>query len=428
MKIEKMTVDAVRNLLSEWDQGEATSHQAIETQVSEMLQKIKIEGDTAIRSYTETYDHVTLADFRVSEAEIDAAYQSVEPAFIEAMTHAKRNITSYHEQQKRHNYMDANEPGIIRGQLIRPIAAVGVYVPGGTAAYPSSVLMNVLPAKIAGVPRITMVTPPSETGVNPYILAAAKIAGVTEVYQVGGVQAIAALAYGTESITAVDKIVGPGNVYVATAKKQVFGQVGIDMIAGPSEVVVVADAFANPRFIAADLLSQAEHDQRSRVILVTPSLQQATAVAAEVEKQLRDLPREAIAREAIATYGTAIVVNSLAEAFEVGNVIAPEHLEVQVTDAMSHLAAIHNAGSIFLGAYASEPLGDYLAGPNHVLPTSGTARFFSGLNVDDFCKKSSFISYTKDALKRDMDDVIYLAEKEGLDAHARAIKIRFEEE
>lgn len=428
MKIEKMTVDAVRNLLSEWDHGEATSHQAIETQVSEMLQKIKIEGDTAIRSYTETYDHVTLADFRVSEAEIDAAYQSVEPAFIQAMTHAKRNITSYHEQQKRHNYMDANEPGIIRGQLIRPIAAVGVYVPGGTAAYPSSVLMNVLPAKIAGVPRITMVTPPSETGVNPYILAAAKIAGVTEVYQVGGVQAIAALAYGTESITAVDKIVGPGNVYVATAKKQVFGQVGIDMIAGPSEVVVVADAFANPRFIAADLLSQAEHDQRSRAILVTPSLQQATAVAAEVEKQLRDLPREAIAREAIATYGTAIVVNSLAEAFEVVNVIAPEHLEVQVTDAMSHLAAIHNAGSIFLGAYASEPLGDYLAGPNHVLPTSGTARFFSGLNVDDFCKKSSFISYTKDALKRDMDDVIYLAEKEGLDAHARAIKIRFEEE
>ncbi|SPP26142.1 histidinol dehydrogenase [Brochothrix thermosphacta] len=428
MKIEKMTVDAVRNLLSEWDQGEATSHQVIETQVSEMLQKIKIEGDTAIRSYTETYDHVTLADFRVSEAEIDAAYQSVEPAFIQAMTHAKRNITSYHEQQKRHNYMDANEPGIIRGQLIRPIAAVGVYVPGGTAAYPSSVLMNVLPAKIAGVPRITMVTPPSETGVNPYILAAAKIAGVTEVYQVGGVQAIAALAYGTESITAVDKIVGPGNVYVATAKKQVFGQVGIDMIAGPSEVVVVADAFANPRFIAADLLSQAEHDQRSRAILVTPSLQQATAVAAEVEKQLRDLPREAIAREAIATYGTAIVVNSLAEAFEVVNVIAPEHLEVQVTDAMSHLAAIHNAGSIFLGAYASEPLGDYLAGPNHVLPTSGTARFFSGLNVDDFCKKSSFISYTKDALKRDMNDVIYLAEKEGLDAHARAIKIRFEEE
>nr|WP_244878424.1 histidinol dehydrogenase [Brochothrix thermosphacta] len=423
-----MTVDAVRNLLSEWDQGEATSHQAIETQVSEMLQKIKSEGDTAIRSYTETYDHVTLADFRVSEAEIDAAYQSVEPAFIQAMTHAKRNITSYHEQQKRHNYMDANEPGIIRGQLIRPIAAVGVYVPGGTAAYPSSVLMNVLPAKIAGVPRITMVTPPSETGVNPYILAAAKIAGVTEVYQVGGVQAIAALAYGTESITAVDKIVGPGNVYVATAKKQVFGQVGIDMIAGPSEVVVVADAFANPRFIAADLLSQAEHDQRSRAILVTPSLQQATAVAAEVEKQLRDLPREAIAREAIATYGTAIVVNSLAEAFEVVNVIAPEHLEVQVTDAMSHLAAIHNAGSIFLGAYASEPLGDYLAGPNHVLPTSGTARFFSGLNVDDFCKKSSFISYTKDALKRDMNDVIYLAEKEGLDAHARAIKIRFEEE
>lgn len=428
MKIEKMTVDAVRNLLSEWDQGEATSHQAIETQVSEMLQKIKIEGDTAIRSYTETYDHVMLADFRVSEAEIDAAYQSVEPAFIQAMTHAKRNITSYHEQQKRHNYMDANEPGIIRGQLIRPIAAVGVYVPGGTAAYPSSVLMNVLPAKIAGVPRITMVTPPSETGVNPYILAAAKIAGVTEVYQVGGVQAIAALAYGTESITAVDKIVGPGNVYVATAKKQVFGQVGIDMIAGPSEVVVVADAFANPRFIAADLLSQAEHDQRSRAILVTPSLQQATAVAAEVEKQLRDLPREAIAREAIATYGTAIVVNSLAEAFEVVNVIAPEHLEVQVTDAMSHLAAIHNAGSIFLGAYASEPLGDYLAGPNHVLPTSGTARFFSGLNVDDFCKKSSFISYTKDALKIDMNDVIYLAEKEGLDAHARAIKIRFEEE
>lgn len=428
MKIEKMTVDAVRNLLSEWDQGEATSHQAIETQVSEMLQKIKIEGDTAIRSYTETYDHVTLADFRVSETEIDAAYQSVEPAFIEALAHAKRNITSYHEQQKRQNYMDANEPGIIRGQLIRPIAAVGVYVPGGTAAYPSSVLMNVLPAKIAGVPRITMVTPPSETGVNPYILAAAKIAGVTEVYQVGGVQAIAALAYGTESITAVDKIVGPGNVYVATAKKQVFGQVGIDMIAGPSEVVVVADAFANPLFIAADLLSQAEHDQRSRAILVTPSLQQATAVAAEVEKQLRDLPREAIAREAIATYGTAIVVNSLAEAFEVVNVIAPEHLEVQVTDAMSHLAAIHNAGSIFLGAYASEPLGDYLAGPNHVLPTSGTARFFSGLNVDDFCKKSSFISYTKDALKRDMNDVIYLAEKEGLDAHARAIKIRFEEE
>ncbi|EUJ37002.1 histidinol dehydrogenase [Brochothrix campestris] len=428
MKQIQTNASGAKQLLADWETAETADIEAIERQVSEMIATVRADGDTALHAYTEQFDGLTLPRFRVAQTEIDAAYAAVEPAFITALEHAQRNIVSYHEQQKRTSFMDTPASGIIRGQLIRPLEAVGVYVPGGTAAYPSSVLMNVIPAKIAGVPRIAMVTPPGKTGVNRYILAAAKIAGVDEVYALGGVQAIAALAYGTESVPAVDKIVGPGNMYVATAKKQVYGQVSIDMIAGPSEIVVIADEQANPRYIAADLLSQAEHDVRSRALLVTTSETLATAVTAEIERQLITLPRAAIAKAAIDSYGTAFIASSLTEAFAIVNAIAPEHLEVQVEGAFEYLPLIKHAGSIFLGAYASEPLGDYLAGPNHVLPTSGTARFFSGLNVDDFCKKSAYISYTKEALARDKDDVIYLATKEGLDAHARAIAIRFEEE
>lgn len=428
MKQIRTNANGAKQLLADWETAETADIEAIERQVSEMIATVRADGDAALHAFTEQFDGLTLTQFRVAQTDIDAAYAAVEPAFITALEHAQRNIVSYHEQQKRTSFMDTPESGVIRGQLIRPLEAVGVYVPGGTAAYPSSVLMNVIPAKIAGVPRIAMVTPPGKTGVNRYILAAAKIAGVDEVYALGGVQAIAALAYGTESVPAVDKIVGPGNVYVAMAKKQVYGQVSIDMIAGPSEIVVIADEAANPRYIAADLLSQAEHDIRSRALLVTTSATLAEAVTVEIERQLRTLPRAAIAKAAIDRYGTAFITESLTEAFAIVNAIAPEHLEVQVEGAFDYLPLIKNAGSIFIGAYASEPLGDYLAGPNHVLPTSGTARFFSGLNVDDFCKKSAYISYTKEALARDKEDVMYLAMKEGLDAHARAIAIRFEEE
>ncbi|WP_185416541.1 histidinol dehydrogenase [Listeria booriae] len=399
-----------------------------EAAVKAIIAEVRANGDDALFRFTERFDEVKLTDFKVPQDALEQALDQVEPEFIEALEQAKANILSYHQKQKQSGFIDTEKNGVLRGQLIRPLETAGIYVPGGTAAYPSSVLMNILPAKIAGVPRIIMVTPPGKDGMNPHILAAAAIAGADEVYQIGGAQAIAALAFGTDSIPKVDKIVGPGNLFVALAKREVFGIVDIDMIAGPSEIVVVADATANPRFVAADLLSQAEHDKLARAILITTSEQFGVSVADEVEKQLQTLPRVEIATASIANFGQVIVTETLADAFEIMNEIAPEHLEIQLENAIDYLSYVKNAGSVFLGAYASEPLGDYFAGPNHVLPTSGTARFFSPLGVADFCKRTSFISYTKEALAKEKDAIVLLAEKEGLTAHARAIQIRFEEE
>ncbi len=400
----------------------------MEEVVKAILADVKENGDRALAHYTEKFDHVALSEFRLSAADIENGFQQTAPEVIEALELAKANIVSFHEKQKQTGFVDAEKSGVIRGQLVLPMETVGIYVPGGTARYPSSVLMNALPAQIAGVKRIVMVTPSGPEGIPSAILAAAKIAGVDEIYQIGGAQAIAALAYGTESIPKVDKIVGPGNIFVATAKKILFGQVAIDMIAGPSEVVVLADESANPRFIAADLLSQAEHDTLARAILITTSQDLAQRVQTEVATQLALLPREEIARQAIEKHSALFVVADIETQFALMNEIAPEHLEIQLNDPLSHLSRVKHAGSVFLGAYASEPLGDYLAGPNHVLPTSGTARFFSPLGVEDFIKRTAFISYTKEALALEKDAVMVLAREEGLEAHARAIQVRFEEE
>ncbi|WP_187998994.1 histidinol dehydrogenase [Listeria marthii] len=426
MKILTGTTASILNELKT-ETTTSTSHQ-VETTVKAIIEKVKTAGDQALLDYTTQFDGVNLTELRVSNTDIQAATTKVEPAFLEALHQAKANIESFHSKQKQHAFLDSEKDGVIRGQLIRPLSTVGVYVPGGTAAYPSSVLMNVLPAKIAGVERIVMITPPGKNGINPHVLAAAQLAGVDEIYQVGGAHGIAALAYGTESIPKVDKIVGPGNVYVATAKREVFGLVDIDMIAGPSEIVVLADETANPAFIAADLLSQAEHDTLARAILITTSENIAQLTRTEIAKQLEKLPRKAIAKESIETQGKIIIATNTKEMFDIMNEIAPEHLEVQLENPMNYLHQIKNAGSIFLGSYASEPLGDYFAGPNHVLPTSGTAKFFSPLGVEDFTKRSAFISYTKEALAKEKDAIILLANKEGLDAHAKAIQIRFEEE
>ncbi|AIS58967.1 histidinol dehydrogenase [Listeria ivanovii] len=406
----------------------ADTSATIGVQVKAIIQKVATDGDQALFDYTRQFDHVSIQNLRIPKETITTALAEVDEAFLEALKQAKANIESFHLKQQQTAFIDNEKPGVIRGQLIRPLEKVGVYVPGGTAAYPSSVLMNVLPAKIAGVKRIVMITPPGENGINPHVLAAAQIAGVDEIYQVGGAQGIAALAYGTESIPKVAKIVGPGNIYVATAKREVFGIVDIDMIAGPSEIVVLADDSANPAFIAADLLSQAEHDTLSRAILITTSEKIAKETQAEIYSQLASLPRKRIAAEAIRSEGKIILADNLADMFEIMNEIAPEHLEVQLENPMNYLHQIKNAGSIFLGSYASEPLGDYFAGPNHVLPTSGTAKFFSPLGVEDFTKRSAFISYTKEALAKEKEAIILLANKEGLDAHARAIQIRFKEE
>jgi histidinol dehydrogenase len=406
----------------------STDNQQVEARVKVILEAVREKGDQALKEYSEQFDQVVLQELLISKEQIEQAYQRVEKPVLEALEAAKANIISYHQKQKQNNFMDAEKNGVIRGQLVLPLERVGVYVPGGTAAYPSSVLMNVLPAKIAGVAEIIMVTPPSAAGVADVILAAAKIAGVDRIFQIGGAQAIAALAYGTETVPKVDKIVGPGNQYVATAKKQVFGLVGIDMVAGPSEIGIIADATANPAYIAADLLSQAEHDILARAILVTNSQELGTKVAAEVEKQLQTLPRKAIAQKAWDDYGQIIVVEEFAELFTVMNEIAPEHLEVQLPDPISYLSEIKNAGSIFLGAYACEPVGDYFSGTNHVLPTSGTAKFYSPLGVYDFVKYSQVTYYTKAALEEAKEAVTILARKEGLEAHARAVDYRFKEE
>ncbi len=426
MKIVQADLATAKKYLAQ--QVLASEEAQVEEVVKAILADVKENGDRALAHYTEKFDHVALSEFRLSAADIENGFQQTAPEVIEALELAKANIVSFHEKQKQTGFVDAEKSGVIRGQLVLPMETVGIYVPGGTARYPSSVLMNALPAQIAGVKRIVMVTPSGPEGIPSAILAAAKIAGVDEIYQIGGAQAIAALAYGTESIPKVDKIVGPGNIFVATAKKILFGQVAIDMIAGPSEVVVLADESANPRFIAADLLSQAEHDTLARAILITTSQDLAQRVQTEVATQLALLPREEIARQAIEKHSALFVVSDIETQFALMNEIAPEHLEIQLNDPFSHLSRVKHAGSVFLGAYASEPLGDYLAGPNHVLPTSGTARFFSPLGVEDFIKRTAFISYTKEALALEKDAVMVLAREEGLEAHARAIQVRFEEE
>ena len=401
--------------------------------VKRIIEDVRQDGDAAVLRYTEQHDRiqVELTQLRVDESELEAAYASVDAEFLSALRAAARNIRDFHEKQKRKTWVDLQADGSMIGQHVRPLKRVGVYVPGGKAAYPSSVLMNVIPAQVAGVPEIVMVTPPATAGVagiDPNILVAAAEAGVKEIYRVGGAQAVAALAYGTESIAPVDKIVGPGNIYVALAKRYVFGAVDIDSIAGPSEIVVLADDTADPQYVAADLLSQAEHDEMASAVLVTASRKLAEAVQAEVAAQLATLPKRAIADKSIEQHGAIVLVRDLAEGIDVVNRLAPEHLEVMTESPLDVAGRIENAGAIFLGAYSSEAVGDYFAGPNHILPTNGTARFSSPLNVDDFIKKSSLIYYSKQALLNNGDAIMTLARHEGLEAHARAIEIRLKKE
>jgi histidinol dehydrogenase len=401
--------------------------------VKQIVAAVKAEGDQAVLKYSKELDGVELvaSQLRVTEQELKAAYAKVEPAFVQAIVSAANNIRAFHSRQKRQSWMDVQQDGTILGQIMHPLQRVGVYVPGGKASYPSSVLMNVIPAQVAGVKEIVLVTPPAtggKEGIDPYILVAAAEAGVKEIYRVGGAQAIAALAYGTDTIKQVDKICGPGNIYVALAKREVYGAVDIDSIAGPSEIAVLADEYADPVYVAADLLSQAEHDEMACAILVTPSASFATACQQEVERQLAELPRQEIARASIRDYGVIIVVDSIEEGIDVINSIAPEHFELMVEEPMQYIGKVVNAGAIFVGAYSSEPVGDYFAGPNHIIPTNGTARFSSPVDVDDFIKKSSLIYYSKEALLRDGDTIIELARREGLEGHARAIEVRLAKE
>ncbi len=399
----------------------------VEAIVSGIIENVKKNGDAALKEYSEKFDKVTLDAIEVSKEEIDAAYASVDAEFIRILETAANNIKEFHSRQVRNSFVINEREGVVMGQKVMPIEKVGLYVPGGTAAYPSSVLMNCIPAKIAGCSEIVMVSPPTCGGrINPVILAAAKIAGVHRVFNVGGAQAVAALAYGTESVPKVDKIVGPGNAFVAEAKKQVFGQVAIDMIAGPSEILVVADGTCNPSFVAADLLSQAEHDKLASAVLVTDSEELASKVAEEIEKQIPMLLRADIARASIDANGKIIVAENLMSAIDIANEIAPEHLEICTDNPFDYLDKIKHAGSIFMGKNCPEALGDYLAGPNHTLPTSGTARFSSPLSVDDFVKKTQFTYFTADALEKVAKDVEYFATKEGLTAHARSAVIRFD--
>ena len=401
----------------------------VESIVTEIIENVKKDGDKALLSYCEKFDKAKLTSLQVTEEEINEAVNAVDPAFLEILEKAAANIRRFHQKQVRNSFIINDQPGVVIGQKIIPIDRAGLYVPGGTAAYPSTVLMDSIPAKIAGCREVVMVTPPNKDGkVNPVILAAAKIAGIDRIFKVGGAQAIAALAYGTESIPKVDKIVGPGNAYVAEAKKQVFGKVSIDMIAGPSEILIVADGATDPRHAAADLLSQAEHDTMASAVLVTDSEILAEAVQAELEIQIPQLERANIARASIDNNGKIIVADNLMQAIEIANEIAPEHLELCVDDPFDYLDSIRHAGSIFMGRNCPEALGDYFAGPNHTLPTSGTARFSSPLSVDDFIKKTQYTYYTRDALKQVAKDVAFFANAEGLTAHAKSAIIRTEDE
>ncbi|UWG96063.1 histidinol dehydrogenase [Dehalobacter sp. DCM] len=424
MKMIQKIQDVDLNKLINKSYGDDRS---LDEKVTEILKNVREQGDEALYMYLSAFDHVDLraSGLRVSPQEIAAAYAKVDDAYMQALRQAIDNIRNYHEKQKRTSWMDTSEDGTILGQMICPLQRVGIYVPGGTAAYPSSVLMNALPAAVAGVSEVVMVSPPLKDGsLLPEVLVAAAECGVSEIYKVGGAQAVAALAYGTETIARVDKITGPGNIFVTLAKKMVYGLVDIDMLAGPSEILILADDSGVPEELAADLLSQAEHDKLASAIVISPNAELLEKTVAEVERQLALLPRAEIARASWDTYGAAILVNDLQEGMDLVNRIAPEHFELTVREPFAWLGKVRNAGAVFMGRYSPEPVGDYFAGPNHILPTGGTARFYSVLNVDTFLKKISIINYSQEALQRDGEHIMLLARREGLEAHARAIGVR----
>ena len=430
MRIIGLNETSRKNILTDLLKRDPNQYSSYAETVQGILDDVKERGDEAVFSYTKQFDgaQITAETVRVTREEQEAAFAQIDPKLLDVMKKSKKNILAYHEKQRRQSWFDSQPDGTILGQKITALESVGVYVPGGKAAYPSSVLMNIIPAKVAGVERIVMVTPPGKDGnVNPVTLAAACLAGVTEVYKAGGAQAIGALAFGTQSIPRVNKIVGPGNIFVALAKKAVYGHVSIDSIAGPSEILVLADDSANPRFVAADLLSQAEHDELASAILVTTSMELAHSVANEVDRFVKQLSRKDILEKSLDNYGYILVADSMEDAIDTANEIASEHLEIVTRNPFEVMTKIRNAGAIFIGPYSSEPLGDYFAGPNHVLPTNGTAKFFSPLGVDDFIKKSSIIYYSREALKEIHQDIEAFAEAEHLTAHANSIKVRFED-
>ncbi|SHL21347.1 histidinol dehydrogenase [Anaerocolumna jejuensis DSM 15929] len=431
MRIARLEKELKEDILKNLLKRSPNQYEAYEKAVAEIIEGVKTRKDSALFEYTKRFDRAEIDKdtIRVTPEEIEEAYRLIDPEVVQVIRKSAENIRAYHEKQKQYSWFDSEPSGIILGQKVTPLASVGVYVPGGKAAYPSSVLMNVIPAKVAGVKRIAMTTPPDSEGkIYAGTLVAAKEAGVTEIYKAGGAQAIAALAHGTESIKKVDKIVGPGNIYVALAKKAVYGHVSIDSIAGPSEILVLADETANPRYVAADLLSQAEHDELASAILITTSEKLAYQVSEEVDKFTAVLSRKEIINKSLDNYGYILIASNLEEAVETANEIASEHLEILTRDPFALMTKIQNAGAIFLGEYSSEPLGDYYAGPNHVLPTNGTAKFFSPLSVDDYIKKSSIISYSREALEPVYKDIVRFARAEGLTAHANSIAVRFEEE
>ena len=431
MRIQRLDHDTKKNLLEDLLKRSPNQYSAYEKDVAKILEDVKREGDKALFGYTARFDgaHLDAETVRVTEQEIQEAYDQVDEELLGIIRRALHNIRTYHEKQRQNSWFDSRPDGTILGQKVTALARVGVYVPGGKAAYPSSVLMNIAPAKAAGVDEIIMVTPPDKNGkVTPTTLVAAKEAGADVVYKIGGAQAIGALAYGTESIPKVDKIVGPGNIYVALAKKAVYGHVSIDAIAGPSEILVIADDSANPSYVAADLLSQAEHDELASAILVTTSEELADAVSKEVDRFTAQLSRKEIIQKSMDNYGYILIAESMDEAISIANEIASEHLEIQTKNPYDVMTKIRNAGAIFIGEYSSEPLGDYFAGPNHVLPTNGTAKFFSPLSVDDFIKKSSIIAYSKEALEKVHEDIESFAAAERLTAHANSIHVRFNKE
>ena len=429
MEIVKGNAAYCRSFIRRLKERVAENDRKVDGAVAQIVADVKAQGDTALRAYTTKFDGWCPETLEISREEIEKLTANCRPEFLEALRRAAENIRDFHARQKQQSWLDTKASGVILGQRIRGLARVGIYVPGGTAAYPSSVLMNAIPAKIAGVGEIVMCTPPGKNGrPNPDVLAAAMVAGVDRVFLVGGAQAVAAMAYGTESIPKVDKIVGPGNIFVATAKKQLYGVVDIDMIAGPSEILIIADETADPKFLAADLMSQAEHDPMASAILITPVSGLAEKVQAELERQAAYLSRKEIIEASLEHFGAMIVCDTMDDAVEFANELAPEHLEVCCKDPMEYVGRLDNAGSVFLGHYSPEPLGDYFAGPNHVLPTGGTARFFSPLSVDAFVKKSSFIYYNAGELKKAADDIVTLARTEGLTAHANSIQVRFEDE
>ncbi|MBQ5951041.1 MAG: histidinol dehydrogenase [Lachnospiraceae bacterium] len=419
---------AERERLAQLRERAGETDRRVTQTVTEILEQVRLRGDEAVRDYTLRFDGACPDAFEIPKAKMEEALAQADDAFRNALLAARRNIAAFHERQKSQSFVDTQESGVILGQRVRPLRRVGLYVPGGTAAYPSSVLMNAVPAKIAGVQELIMATPPGKDGrPNPNVLAAAAAAGVDRVFLMGGAQAVAALAYGTQTVPAVDKIVGPGNIFVATAKKLLYGTVDIDMIAGPSEILVIADQTADPAYLAADLMSQAEHDRLASAILLTTDAGVAEKTVKEIEKQIQSLSRREIIEASLSEYGTFIVCRNREEMIALANELAPEHLEVMTENPMEYVGKLDNAGSVFLGKFAPEPLGDYLAGPNHVLPTGGTARFFSPLGVDSFVKRSAFIYYTEDALRSVSGDIVTLAEREGLTAHAGSIRVRFPE-